>query len=398
MTLPDQLILERFRCFPTWVTLPLSPITLVYGSNNSGKSALLRSLALLGASLEPNGTTAIRLPEQAFPGCRFQDLAWQGDYGSYAWKLGVRWSQSEISEALFTLNGATDTPPFIARLDLRSPGSVPPWRAMADEDRRLIDPRAGTPLPFDGLIPATDALDDLRSQLLPLRGKVRWLAGVRQKVPRVIEAPTQAIPSMVGDGEGSAHAVAFDSDLREDVASFYENLDSPRRLEVHESPPLGRWLSLNPKSQPLWRVHINDTGEGMAQVLPVLTQAALTAREGGLLAVEEPESHLYPSAQRTLARHICSLSMRNSSPRYILETHSRVFLLAVQLEVANGYPADNVRIVWVDQLPSGRSSTTVLKLRDDGHLSDGWPPSALGEDLALARELSRLGRRREEGR
>jgi hypothetical protein len=40
----------------------------------------------------------------------------------------------------------------------------------------------------------------------------------------------------------------------------------------------------------------------------------------------------------------------------------------------------------------------VLKLRDDGHLSDGWPPSALGEDLALARELSRLGRRREEGR
>lgn len=397
MSLPDQLVLEGFRSFAGPAALPISPITLVYGANNSGKSALLRAMALLGSSLEPETTGAVRLPERAFPGGRFQDLAWQGEAGNYAWKIGLRWSRAGVTEALYTLNGSSDSDPYISRLDLRRMGPVGLWRARANEDRLLVDPDEAKPLHFQGLIPQPNELPDLREQLLALRGRVRWLAGVRRPPPRAIDVATAEKLVRLGNGEGTAEALAADAELRDNVGRFYANLDNSRRLAVHEAPPLGRWLSLNPATQPGWRVHINDTGEGMAQVLPVLVHAAYAARDGGILAVEEPESHLYPSAQRALARHLCELTLSNPSPRFILETHSRVFLLAVQLEVAKGYPADNVRVVWVDQRPNGRSTTTEVRMRENGQLGDGWPPSALGEDLNLARELTRMGRVRVEG-
>ncbi|MBK9647437.1 MAG: hypothetical protein IPO67_20135 [Deltaproteobacteria bacterium] len=99
-----------------------------------------------------------------------------------------------------------------------------------------------------------------------------------------------------------------------------------------------------------------------------------------------------------MARHLCALALRPTAPRFLLETHSRVFLLAVQVAVASGFPADKVRIVWVDQAESGRSTTQVITLDQSGRLGDGWPLTALGEDLRLARELALLGRPRAEGR
>ncbi|MBK9647436.1 MAG: AAA family ATPase [Deltaproteobacteria bacterium] len=78
MNLPSELILERFRSFASATTLPLSPITLVYGANNSGKSSLLRALALVGAALEPDASSPAPLPEAVFPNGQFGFLAWQG--------------------------------------------------------------------------------------------------------------------------------------------------------------------------------------------------------------------------------------------------------------------------------------------------------------------------------
>ncbi|MBK7758945.1 MAG: hypothetical protein IPI35_21620 [Deltaproteobacteria bacterium] len=55
-----------------------------------------------------------------------------------------------------------------------------------------------------------------------------------------------------------------------------------------------------------------------------------------------------------------------------------MFLLAVQVAVASGFPADKVRIVWVDQAESGRSSAQVITLDQSGQLGDGWPIAAVG--------------------
>ena len=385
MVLPDELILERYRSFAGRVSLPLRPITLVYGANNAGKSALLRALAFLGAAVAEDGPPELYLPKAAFRDTNFSKVAWRGEAGDYRWMFGLRWPDSSVREVLYTLNSASDKQPWVRSMELVRADER--WLAREGESGALLDPTASTPIPLHGLVPDSPGLADLRSQLLELRGKVRWLSAVRAPAPAVIPRGTTILPTS-SDGAAAYQIVAEAADMRDQVARYYEPLVPPRTLEVHEALPSGRYLTMSPASQPGWRVELHDTGEGMTQVMPVLAFAEQTARDGGILAVEEPESHLHPDAQRLLARHLCKLA--SPTARFILETHSRVFLLAVQLQVARGeLAADAVRIVWVGQAPGGRSDITVIPLRPSGRPGDGWPQSALAEDLQLARELTR---------
>jgi len=392
LSLPDALIVERLRSFAERVSLPLRPLTLVYGANNSGKSALLRALALLAASLEPAARGVITLPERAFADVQPRELAWQGAAGDYNWKLGLRWRGGDVQEFVATINPSVEGEMPLAALEVVR-HDAERWRVRSGPDGFLVDPDTGTPVLFEGLVPTVDAtkLVDLRQKLMALGGRIRWLAGVRPPVPRLIGGP---VPSRgyVTDGSEVPHLLIEDRALREEVTAFYATLDPPRSLELHEVPHYGHSFSLNPASRPSWRVHLRDTGEGMSQVLPVLAYAALAARDGGILAVEEPESHLHPSAQSHLAAFLCELTKRPTGPRFVIETHSRVVLLAVQRAVADGLPAEHVQIVWVDQDRDGRSTLTAIPLHANGRMGDGWPPSALAEDLRLARELLRASR------
>lgn len=135
-----------------------------------------------------------------------------------------------------------------------------------------------------------------------------------------------------------------------EVARFYAALDPARDLEVKEELDAGYRIRLNPRARkPSFRIDLDDTGEGMVQVLPVLVAAAIAAREGAgtILAVEEPESHLHPDAQSVLARFFCAIAAGNNAPTLVLETHSRVFLLAVQLGIAAGrLSPEHVGLAW----------------------------------------------------
>ncbi len=52
----SALILENFKAFGTRQTIPLAPITLIFGANSAGKSSILQSLLLLKQTLEQSGS------------------------------------------------------------------------------------------------------------------------------------------------------------------------------------------------------------------------------------------------------------------------------------------------------------------------------------------------------
>ena len=52
---------ENYRAFVDPVSLELRPLTLLFGYNSAGKSALLRLLSILGASSSPNQTSPLAL-------------------------------------------------------------------------------------------------------------------------------------------------------------------------------------------------------------------------------------------------------------------------------------------------------------------------------------------------
>jgi predicted ATPase len=125
-------------------------------------------------------------------------------------------------------------------------------------------------------------------------------------------------------------------------------------------------------------------------VLPVLVAAALARTRGdaAMLAIEEPESHLHANAQQALADHLCEIAAGASPPTIVIETHSRVLMLGVQLALAEGrLPPERVRAYWIDQEGTGESIATPVDFDPHGRPLKGWPQTAFDEDQALARRL-----------
>lgn len=403
MSLPTALLVSRYRAFAGEEALPLRPLTLLYGRNNAGKSALARALGIIGASVAEKTGPALSYPHGIPRVVDASELAWQGDAGDYSMMLGLRWGDGEVREARFTLNGGPDRPAYVKELEILGEGGKLLWAGIRPPERPM-QPLPGQPggeLSFDGLLPQGHEVSAVRllgERIRALRDKVRWLDGVRARPPRGYTR-RGTVPGHAGDGSDAYVRLVADPELAAEVGRFYAKLDPPRELEVKEELDAGYRIRLNPKSRPSFRVDLADTGEGMVQVLPVLVAAAVAAREGAgaILSVEEPESHLHPDAQSKLAEVFCEIAGRKESPPpcVVLETHSRVFLLAVQLAVAKGdLPADRVGLAWIDQDAEGRSHITPVELASSGHPRAGWPTVALGEDLKLAGELARLSFRK----
>ncbi len=406
MTAPSTLIVGRYRAFADEVRLPLRPLTLLYGRNNAGKSALVRALGILGASVDERASSAISFPK----GMRevpLEELAWKGDAGDYSMTVGLCWDDGPLREARFTVDVAADPlrPFYVREVVLRDDADAESLMMRRPDGRvawALGGDLAFPAIAFTGLVPlASDSplLVELATKMAALRGRVRWLDGVRSRPPGDFLQPQ---PNLEHEGSGlDAYArLLGHPELVRDVAKFYARLDPPRELTVNE-PLKGKWrIGLKPGSGSKFSIDLADNGEGMVQVLPVLVAAALAgeqAKDGGgsILAVEEPESHLHPDAQRVLADYLCDLAAAENPPTLVLETHSRVFLLAVQLAVAEGrLLAEHVGLAWVDQDAEGRSQVTPVNLAADGHLTDGWPAAALAEDLRLAADVARIALQR----
>jgi AAA ATPase domain len=54
--------LENFKAFGQRVTIPLAPITLIFGENSSGKTSILQALSLLKQTIDHRSTGAVLLP------------------------------------------------------------------------------------------------------------------------------------------------------------------------------------------------------------------------------------------------------------------------------------------------------------------------------------------------
>jgi hypothetical protein len=225
-----------------------------------------------------------------------------------------------------------------------------------------------------------------------------WLGSLRKYPKPFIEyRPGGAPPRLQHDGSNAAEILARDKlsqgPLLPDVSAWYERTFQ-RRLDVVPREESRFSLMLEPKEVgATMRVPVADTGEGMAQVLPVLLATAMArrgeARHGDprLLAFEQPELHLHSAAHGALAEHLCALAATPDPPTMLVETHSENFFLGVQLAVAQKrLPHDRVLVYWVDQDKDGSSSVQRIALDDEGY-ANGFPDRVFDDDLDLSRLL-----------
>lgn len=143
-----------------------------------------------------------------------------------------------------------------------------------------------------------------------------------------------------------------------------ENLDATRiELKVGRLPASNRGSAKD-------LVNIVDVGFGVSQVLPVLV-GLLVAEPGQLVYIEQPEVHLHPNAQRALAVPFAAATKRGV--QVLVETHSSIFLTAIQTLVAKGeLSPDAVKLHWLSRDKHGDTQLTTHDLDEAGAYGD-WP-------------------------
>jgi AAA ATPase domain len=90
---------QNYRGFADRADVELRPLTLLFGYNSAGKSALLRWLPIVAASMDPDATSALALDVDAARGASFDDLLSRYT-SSNTLSLGLRWRDVESEDDL----------------------------------------------------------------------------------------------------------------------------------------------------------------------------------------------------------------------------------------------------------------------------------------------------------
>jgi len=421
---------SNYRAFADPTELELRPLTLLFGYNSAGKSALLRWLPLVAASTEADATTGLALDADAARGATFDELLSRYPSSGDKLELGLSWSSLDTSETLRLqlrlLWESRKKQQIVERL--RIAGSAEPRSAEASwtldleaavQQRRYavrIDDQAPHErvIAFEGLVPDPGAFEgsaaaalvaDVVAHMRRMRKDAHWLTALRSVPHR--STVLGALPRRMGSdgsraGDFLAHDRRDDGQLLALVSRWYEETTG-HRLDVRLDSVAGRdrfSLVLIPtgSAEPI-HVPLLDTGEGMAQVLPVVVACA-QARLGRLgdtplLLLEHPELHLHPGIHPALAEMFCELAAELAGSTTVIETHSENLLLRVQLAIARGeLAADRVIVHWVRSLPEGPAVVDSITFDELARPQGDWPPGVFSADIRLARELLELRRKR----
>lgn len=405
--------ISNYRSFAAPARVELRELTLLFGYNNVGKSALARVLPLLRDSVSGMPGLPLNLESKAARGGELEDLR-SRQTGKRQIELTLTWKDSPITRLSLVLQDLPDRRLHVVESfeshgpawELRGtwePGSSPEQGAtdytLSYQDGPLgihrVEWRGLVPQLAGGVPPEVVQRFAEIGRALGSLQSVHWIGAVRAPQPRRFRLPRQRPRFLDPDGKGAGEALAWADSVQEPVFStvrrwYEEEAQTSLQLAKH-----GEELALELRNA----VNLSDTGEGFTQVLPVLTSGAMaaqTASQGtpSFFAVEQPELHLHPKLHAPLARYFCTLAAAEKAPRLCIETHSENFLCGVQLAVARG-DLDPARVViyWVEQEDGVNAAVTQIGLDGDGRL-ETWPHEVFAEDTALARELLEVRRRK----
>ncbi len=358
-----RLELEHFKCFEL-LKLPLGRLTLLSGSNASGKSSVLQSLALLHQTMrEQEWSTKLLLNGGATCLGTVTDVV-DKVTGRKTFGIGlvdddraIRWTfegenRREMSAVVSTLSCGS--------IEYRTPSSLRfllPTEAGIDEQRladRLVrlnyltaervGPRDVYPLE-----------DPSFSQVVGPRGEkaislLHW--GRDELVSDVL--------ALAGSPPTRLHQV--EARMRE----FFPGC-SLEVQQVSQANCVTLGLRTSVSTDFHRPVHV---GFGLTQVLPIII-AAISAVPGDVLLIENPEVHLHPAGQARMGAFLSQVAA--AGVQVLLETHSDHVLNGVRRTVKAGVinPQDALFHFFRDRESPG--SQVISPVVDQMGNFDVWP-------------------------
>lgn len=114
---------------------------------------------------------------------------------------------------------------------------------------------------------------------------------------------------------------------------------------------------------------LSQVGFGISQILPILTML-LTSKKNDIIIIENPEVHLHPGLQATFI-DLCIFVLQNKR-KLVIETHSDHIINRTRLKIKeNPSLLENINILFFEKV-EGLLSYTDIEITKDGKI-DSWP-------------------------
>jgi energy-coupling factor transporter ATP-binding protein EcfA2 len=415
-----QLRLTNFKAWKNADPVALKAVTMLLGTNSSGKSTLIQSLLLLKQTIRsPDRTVHLNLGgdeiNDLFNFGGFEDLLNQSAESPRQFSIGFdfqREGTERIKRGQFdcTYGQTSSGSVAIQALDLKT--STRRFRSIRRDKGAysiLVDeetqPRfkGRNYAPERSIAFSADAIADLNQDgptvedlSLAIRREldsISYLGPLRRK-PERDYTWNKTKPGDIGiDGRSAIDALLASALLKSNeqnyvvhgVSAWLARMKLADSLEVRQQGRSNRYELIVHRDGTA--CNLRDVGIGVSQVLPVLVVAHF-ASPGSTIMLEEPEIHLHPLAQSVLAELFVTISQQRKV-QFIVESHSEHLFRRMQTLMAKQLVTTSDAAMYFVERTGKAAKLRELDLDEYGRVKN-WPEGFFGDALGETREQARL--------
>ena len=422
-----SITIENFKGIGDAVTVPIRPITLLFGKNSAGKSTVLHALHYhyaicnneLNRTIQMAGGHDIDLGDFLSLVHRHEldrkiriritydrniidkqnqnYLLWMEVITS--WKEGPNNVESVLlgcvmngEEMCFIVSGEPSNDAVVGSngKELIPKKLDAPDRAHSVASSLVLGTALGLPFGPVGIVAAAAAASFKLLRNLQESKKldaIRHLGPFREVLRDGHKTHQTSDESRWEKGFGAWEALARDPALVEKTNHYMQDV-LKLRYSINQSKPNGEFYLHDDDNN--IDIGLSDVGVGISQVIPVVVGALDDSQSLSIFAVEQPELHIHPALQVALGDVFID-GIKNSNRTMLIETHSEHLLLRIMRRMRetfedrieeNRFPVtpDDIAVLFVEW----HDSQTIIRempVNERGELVKAWPGGFFEEDI-----------------
>lgn len=371
----EQIHFQNYKGFKDLQEISLKPITVVFGKNSSGKSSILKLLSMISHAISEgtNSEFSLTPTEGVSLGTRFHDLFHNHILSGL--KLELQYDDVKLSSDM-----------------LINDGEFSVYHYNVTKGEKTVEKVIGQDLP-------TSLFDEDSLNVLNINGKelffdTNYIGPIRVQAPSNIAFSSASKTTKVGFQGENTYGMLLNSYLKKDglfdnvSAWMKENLEDQELVMDAVNPSSGLYSLMINRNGVL--VNVADVGQGISQLLPIITASFINYSKNTFVEIEQPALHLHPAAHANIAYRLASSAIELGT-RYVIESHSENFLLGLRKMVADKdspFTSDDVVIYYIhsEKVPF---SIEEIHITPDGDLTS-WPTGVFAEGFELMDEITDL--------
>ena len=352
--------LRGFKCFNKETRISLKPVTILYGKNGRGKSTISQSLLLLGQSMRRANSLNQLIINGGFVNQGLFNELINKDSEDQSFEISI---ESNTQDSVAVRFEAVEQFPEIGALVSQIVNGKETFESLSGSgDGSSSKDDAATATEFSSGVTSDNALlQGLKDAIYisaDRNGPVNEEKYIYPQHGVFISPIGQNIINVIAE-QGPDFIQALEHNLSHILSGASLSIKlSQEKIELGMNSTDG--------GQTMRPINV---GFGYSYVLPVIV-AAMLAKQGSLVIIENPEAHLHSGAQSRLASFLISSAIDHGF-QLIIETHSDHVINGLRIASKNGEikSSDSIILHFSHNENSSTPEIEEIKCDSQGNLS-----------------------------